>query len=136
MSDTSMKILSKADILASADLRTETICVPEWGGAVRVRTLTGTERDAFEATLVKSIDGQRVPDLENLRAKLCAATIVDESGRQVFEPSDLLALGKKSALAIDRVFTAAQRLNGLSAGATQDAERNFLSAPSDGSTFA
>ena len=130
------KILSKSDILESADLRVAIVEVPEWGGSVRVRSLTGTERDAFESTLVRLIDGKRVPDLENLRAKLLAATIVDERDQQLFTVSDLSALGRKSAVALDRVFVAAQRLNGLQADAVEESVKNSVPGPSDGSTFA
>ncbi len=128
------KILSKADILGSHDMRIKTVEVPEWGGSVRLRSLTGAERDAFEALLVKDIDGKRVPDLANLRAKLLAATIVDEEDRQIFSAGDIAALGKKSAVALDRVFNVAQRLNGMSADAVEEAVKNSDSAPAGAST--
>lgn len=131
-----MKILSKSDILGAADLATETVDVPEWGGAVIVRTMTGTERDAFEAAMVKVVDGKRVPDMDNLRAKLLAATLVDEAGTQLFEPGDLAALGGKRAAALDRIFAVAQRLNGLAAEAVEDAEKNSVPGPSDASVSA
>ncbi len=41
--------LSKDAILAAKDTKLSgEISVPEWGGSVYVKTLTGTERDAFE----------------------------------------------------------------------------------------
>lgn len=123
------KILSKSEILECQDMRIKVVKVPEWGGSVRLRSLTGAERDAFEATLVKEVDGKRVPDMENLRAKLLAATIVDEDDRQIFSAYDLAALGRKSAVALDRVFAVAQRLNGMSADAVEDAVKNSDSAP-------
>lgn len=128
------KILSKADILGCHDMRIKTVEVPEWGGSVRLRSLTGAERDAFEALLVKDIDGKRVPDLANLRAKLLAATIVDEEDRQIFSAGDIASLGKKSAVALDRVFNVAQRLNGMSADAVEEAAKNSDSAPAGAST--
>ena len=128
------KILSKDEILATQDLRTETVEVREWGGSVRLRCLTGAERDAFEATLVKEIDGKRMPDMNNLRAKLLAATIVDEDDQQMFSAADLSALGGKSAVALDRLFTVAQRLNGMSADAVEATVKNSASAPEGAST--
>ncbi len=130
------KILSKAEILQSSDMRIQLVAVPEWGGSVRLRSLTGAERDAFEATLVKEVDGKRVPDMANLRAKLLAATIVDEEDRQIFSPYDLVALGRKSAVALDRVFTVAQRLNGMSADAVEESVKNSDSAPEGAFTSA
>ena len=44
--------LTRDAILQATDLTFEDVAVPEWGGVVRVRGLTGTERDAFEASVV------------------------------------------------------------------------------------
>lgn len=128
------KILSKAEILGSHDMRIKTVAVPEWGGSVRLRSLTGTERDAFEATLVRVVNGERIPDLENLRAKLLAATIVDQDDRQIFCAEDIDALGRKSAVALDRVFAVAQLLNGMHADAVEESVKNSVPGPSDAST--
>jgi hypothetical protein len=46
-----MTLLSKSAILCANDLQTEDVDVPEWGGAVRVRSFTGRELDAFEASI-------------------------------------------------------------------------------------
>lgn len=128
------KILSKEDILGCHDLRYETVAVPEWGGSVRIRTLSGAERDAFEATLMKTVDGKRVPDMDNLRAKLLAATLVDEEDKQLFNVHDLVALGRKSAVAIDRIFGVAQRINGMAPESVEEALKNSVTGPSAGST--
>ena len=48
-----MSLLSKTAILTANDLQTEDVEVPEWGGAVRVRSFTGRERDAFESSMVR-----------------------------------------------------------------------------------
>ena len=45
-------MLTREQILQSDDLPCETVPVPEWGGEVQVRTMTGTDRDAFEASLI------------------------------------------------------------------------------------
>jgi hypothetical protein len=131
------KILSKSDIIAAQDLQTQDVQVPEWGGSVRVRSLTGTERDAFETCLVKVVDGKRVPDMENLRAKLLAATLVDENGTPLFsvgDVGDLSDLGSKSAAALDRIFGVAQRLNGMAADSVEAAVKNSEPGQSDGFT--
>lgn len=103
-----MNILSKDAILAADDLPRETVHVPEWGGDVFVRTMTGTDRDAFEAGLIGK-DGR----LENVRARLVALTLCDAAGERVFDDTQIAALGRKSARALDRVFSVAQRLNGI-----------------------
>lgn len=130
------KILSKADILGSNDLATEAVDVPEWGGAVIIRAMTGTQRDAYEASLMKrGATGAYEVDTVNMRAKLVANTAVDESGALLFDPSaDLSTLAGKSAAALERLFVVAQRINGLAQSSTADAEKNSASGQDDAST--
>lgn len=98
-------------ILAADDLKREAVEVPEWGTTVYVRTMTGTERDAFEQQIVGDESGRAI---ENIRARLCILTIVDDKGERQFADGDISAVGGKSSAALDRVFAVAQRLNGLS----------------------
>ena len=119
-----MALLSKQDILNSPDRKYEEVPVPEWGGAVRVKSLTGRERDAFEASLIKGAGKGRTNDYVNMRARLCAICIVDEAGARVFEDSEVEMLGAKSSAALDRVFTVAQRLSGMSDEDVEELEKN------------
>lgn len=106
--------LDKAAILAQDDLKTEDIQIPEWGGAwVRVRTLNASERDHFEASTVQRNGKKVTTNLENIRARLCLLCLVGEDGERLFSEEDTFPLGGKSASALDRIFTVAQRLNGL-----------------------
>lgn len=111
------KLLNKASILSTQDRIFEDIEVPEWGGFVRVRSLTAAEKDAFEAslTITKQV-GRKIiqqPNLVNVRAKLAAQCIVDENGQRLFSDLDVLELGGKSAAALDRIVEAAKRLSRL-----------------------
>lgn len=128
------KLLSKAAILAAQDLPTEIVDVPEWGGAVMVRGLSGRERDAFEAD-VQLINGKDITvNRQNFRAKLLSRCLVDESGARIFGPDDIEALGAKSAVAIDRVMDPALRLSGMSKEDVQELTENFTDGQSDDST--
>ena len=130
-------ILNKTQILEALDLKSEAVDVPEWNGSVLVRTMTGADRDAFEASLiVTQLDGTRKPNMTNMRAKLVALTVVDDSGSLVFGVSDVDRLALKSASALERVFTAAQRINGLGAQAEGNAEKNSVAGLSASSTSA
>ncbi|MCA8248074.1 phage tail assembly chaperone [Burkholderia multivorans] len=127
-------ILNRAAILAANDLSTETVEVPEWGGAVILRTMTGTQRDAYETSLMtKDAAGRYTVDTENMRAKLVIFTAVDETGTPVFTLDDLGALAGKNAAVIERLFVTAQRINGLAKDAVADAEKNSVSGQSDAS---
>lgn len=106
-----MTYLSKDAILQADDLSYEDVPVPEWGGTVRLRTLTGSERDKFEAGVYG--DGKKVK-LDDFRARLCALCMVDGEGNRLFGDSEVKQLGKKSASGLNRVFEKATHINGFS----------------------
>jgi len=125
-----MKLLNKAAILGVEDLKHEDVPVPAWGGTIRLRTMTGAERDEFRAAAAAGEGG--VP-MGKFSAILLAATAVDESGARMFTLDDVEALGEKSAEALDTVVAVAMRLNGLGGAAVSDAEKNSASTQSDDS---
>jgi hypothetical protein len=114
------KLLSRDEILAAEDRATEVVDVPEWGGAVTIRALSGTERDRFETESVSygrtNQGGLQISGVQtnNVRARLVALSVIDADGKRMFSDKDVLALGDKSAAALNRVFEAAQRLSRIS----------------------
>lgn len=128
------KLLSRDDILSCEDLPRERVHVPEWGGDVEVRGLTGAERDAFEQTVVETRGKNTRVNLRNIRARLVALTVVDERGNRLFADGDVEALGRKSASALNRVFEVAQRLSGLRQEDVDELAGNSSSALSADST--
>lgn len=118
-------VLDRDSILASNDLAFEEVEVPEWGGSVRVRSLTGWERDQFEASITKRRGTDFEMNLVNARAKLVVLTVVDAEGNRVFSDDDVLDLGKKSAVALNRIFLVAQKLSGLSDQDVTELTRDF-----------
>lgn len=123
--------LSKDQILSAQDLKTISVPVPEWGGSVSVRTLSGVERDEWEASIVGE---NRKLDTANLRARFAALVIVDDSGQRMFNDLDAQLLGRKSARALNRVFEAGQKLNGIRDEDVEELAKNSGSAPSGAST--
>jgi len=115
-----MTILSRDAILNSDDLKKEVVKVPEWGGEVIISTMTGEARDLWEQSLVSKKDG----NLENIRARLFAATAIDEKGNRIFNEKDVTALGKKSSSALDRCVKVAQKLNRLTETELEDLSKN------------
>lgn len=130
-----MALLGRNQILDAKDLTTEDVPVPEWGGEVRIRMLTGEERDAFEASMVElKKDGSAKANRENVRARLLVLCIVNEQGEQMFNRADIKLLGRKSAKALERVINAANELNGISEKDIEDLAEGFDSDPSEGDT--
>ena len=132
-----MAVLTRDQILAADDLKTEEVEVPEWGGSVLVRTLTAHERDVFEDGLIKTKgrgrNQTREMQLEDVRAKLACLTIVDAGGVQIFNRADMLELGKKSAGALNRVWDVASRLSGMTNEDVEELLGNSETAPEDSS---
>jgi hypothetical protein len=120
-----LKLLTRDEILATDDRTRELVEVPEWGGSVWVRSLSGLERDRYEGAMVAyrrlakgGLEIDRVVT-DNIRARLVSLSVVDEAGNRLFTDVDVIALGSHSAQALNRICEVAQRLSGLS---TQDVE--------------
>jgi hypothetical protein len=130
-----MTLLNRDAILRAKDLDSEVVPVPEWGGAVRVRGLMAWERDDYEASCFPIDDkGKRRENFANMRARLVVLCVVDDEGRPVFQRSDVGDLASKSAAALDRLYTVASRLSGLSARDVEDLEKNSEPGPSADTT--
>lgn len=128
-----MGYLTREAILQADDLPMEDVEVPEWGGTVRVRGLTGSERDAFESEIVQLKGKKASINMQNFRAKLVVRSVVDENGKPLFSHQDVRLLGQKSAAALQRVFEVAQRLSGLSETDVEELVGNFSDGQSDDS---
>lgn len=113
--------LTKEQILAADDLAVEEVDIPQWGGKVRIRTLTAGERDEFELDVFGS--GEK-PNLRDMRAKLLALTLIDPQGERLFAYDEVVKLTKKSAAVMDMLFDKAQALNRMSRESVVEAEKN------------
>ncbi len=114
-------LLSKEAILAAQDLETQDIEVPQWGGVVRVRVMTGADREAFYQSIQDLDPKSKVRRISMLLIALCA---VDEEGNRLFTEEDVETLARKSSKAIERVAKAIVRLNRLNEEAVEEAEKN------------
>lgn len=124
--------LSKEQILAADDLPYEDVNVPEWGGVVRVRGLTGSERGWWESQLSEVTPEEdeggdtrmkMAFHMERMRVTLCTLCLVDAHGARLFKENEVRALGQKSALALNRVYDVAARISGISKEAVERAAK-------------
>lgn len=132
--DDTTGFLSAAAILGANDLASEAVEVPEWGGKVMVRGMTGAERDAYESAML-SVSGTNVgldkAGMLGARARICATCIIDPvSGKRLFTDAQVKDLGQKSGAALDRVFGVAQRLSGISKQDLEELRKNSNGAQS------
>jgi hypothetical protein len=120
--------LSKAAILAAKDVRLSSAePVPEWGGDVYFKTLSGLERDAFEESYQDN-------KMRAFRVRFLVLTLCDEGGSRLFEDGDFEALGQKSSTVINRLFEKAWSHNAFTTEAVEALGKDSPSDQSGSST--
>lgn len=135
-----LPLATSADqILGADDIVTEVHDVPEWGFRVTIKALTGTERDKYQAGFYSfgpnDKGGMRVVSVNNgnTMARLVGLSIVGPDKKRLFTDSQVVALGDKSAVALERLNDVAMRLSGLEAQ-TVEALKENLKGTSNGSS--
>lgn len=100
-----MQFLTKQQIIEAQDRRYAEVDVPEWGGKVRLTSLTADQQMKHEQ-MVKKGDTKVNP-----LTSMLAASIVDEKGELIFNEKDMAELGKKSPKVLVRLLAAMKELN-------------------------
>lgn len=128
------KYLSREDILGRQDRTYKDVKTPEWGGLVRVQSLSGAERDQWEEACQEEKGGEKKFTTKQLREKLLTFCLVDQAGARLFSEADIAALAEKNAGALTRLFEVARKLNGIGAQDVEDLVKNSGADPSGSST--
>lgn len=119
-------VLGREAILDADDTQIVPVEVPEWGGTVLVRPLSGEDRDMYEQSNLKERkNGTTRLNLRNARARLVQLCAVDKDGRRLFDKTDVDRLGKKSAAALDRVSEVARDASGISEEQMEEMTEGF-----------
>lgn len=116
-------LLSKDQLRSKPVLPTAYVLCSEWGGRVKVRGLTGEERDAFD-TETGVIQKSGRPVTENFRGRFVAWCLCDDNGELLFvtrsakgrlelESGAAEMIGGKGTVDLQRVYKIAATLNGL-----------------------
>ena len=100
--------LTREQILGADDRKNETVDVPEWGGAVKVRSMSGAEAEKY--TEIVSEEGRS--GVANL-ALLVSMCVVDEDNKPLFSDEDIKALAEKDINVLNAVATACMKVNGF-----------------------
>lgn len=128
------KYASKQQIFAINDMMYEDLFVPQWNTTVRLRSLTGFERDTFEQSLIDQRGKRNKLDMRNARAKLVALCVVDQDGKRLFDDNEIGILGTKNAAALDTIYERASAMCGLSDDDMEELTGNLKDDPKDGNT--
>lgn len=120
--------LSKKAILAAKDTKLKgPVAVPEWGGDVYFRTISGLERDQFE-------DAYSEQKMKAFRARFLILTLSDDNGDRLFADNEVEALGQKSSVVINRLFDEAWQHNAFTQEAVDALGEGSSPGQSEGST--
>lgn len=130
------KFLGRDAILAQKDIPVREMYVSEWDTYVRVKGMSGLERDDYEAQIVVGKGKNRDVNMRNMRAKLIVRCVVDEDNKPLFTDADIEDLGKKSAAALEKIFDVARDLSGLSEKDVVELLKNSENGQHDGSPSA
>ncbi len=109
------KVLTREDILEAKDEVHQWVDIPEWGGSVVVKGMTGKQRGTFEAALTSTKTKDRQENWKRFRAAMLVMCCYDGDGpkaQRIFRKQDIELLNEKSAVPLDRLFQVAQDLSG------------------------
>lgn len=132
------KVLNKQDILQARDVIKEMLEVPEWGGAIYVRSISAAERGLIEegAAKFKESKGKNDTFARTFTVKMVSMAVCDENGQRLFEDKDIALLQQKNAAVISRIAEVAQRLSGFSKQDLEELEKNSPEAQPEDSPSA
>lgn len=107
-------LLSKNQIVAANDRPHEDVEVPEWGGNVRLRVLSGSQREAIECKLHQCRSDNTataVAAWRGLKNFTLSCAMVDEAGSQLFSEREVAVFGDKNGSVIERLYEFVLRQN-------------------------
>jgi len=104
--------LDRDAILKSKDIKRIEVDVPEWGGSVFIGQLNVKQRE----TMLRDIQELDDSDISALKMHLFINTVQDEKGNLLFTKNDISELEQKSAMAIEKIFTAAESMAATTEG--------------------
>lgn len=110
-------------ILASDDIASELVEIPEWDVILEVRGMTGGDRSKILENAATNEGNISVGTV--YVDTVIASTYDPDTGERVFAESDKPALMEKSAAAIDRLATVGMRLSAMDQNGVDDAKKGF-----------
>lgn len=121
-------MLSRQEILDRKKPKTETVPIPG-GGEVLIRVMSGTDRDSFEAGNYKTVGKEVKWDMANARARLAVRCLCDAEGNRLYTDAEAPQVGEVDAVFLDAVYTAARKLNRLTAAEEEEDRKLFSPSP-------
>lgn len=111
-------LLNKQQIKDVDDLPSKNLDMPEWGGEVRLKTMSAKNRIEFE-----KLNASTKSELETM-INLIMFSCVDEENNLLFNKQDFEFLSGKSAKSLMHIFEEAVKLSTLSSEGLEDKAKN------------
>jgi len=109
-----MKELTADAIFSADDMDVAPVDVPEWGGKIYVRRLTGRERDEFEQLMTDRRQGRSAMKVQGVIAKMVILAACTSDGTKLFTSKDAEGkLNEKACSPLMRIFDAAMAVSGM-----------------------
>lgn len=137
LGDEATALLDRAAILEASTARapaTEDVHVPELGGTVRVREMSGALRNRVEGAMVRIRTGGDVKLLERITAQIIAACVVGADNRPLLKEPDARQLFVRNPRAAFRIREAIFAVSALDEDDAEALAEGFGDDQSDGST--
>lgn len=137
MSENEPQLLTAEQILAAAETRevtTKDVSVPELGGKVRVRELSGTMRNRLEATYATIRSGGDSKALDTVTAQIVAACLLDARDRPMLTVNDVKRLAASHPKAVFRLRQAIVDISAIDEDDLGELEEVFDDGPNGPST--
>ena len=120
-----MSFLTRDEILKIDDLKREAVDIPEWGGSIYVRELTGAERsELFALWKQDESDEKQVQDSFAITVATVRLTACAEDGKPLFNADDILRIRNLNAKVLDKIYKEAAKINGFGADGIKEAKKN------------
>lgn len=113
--------LTKEQLLGMSETQVEKVILPG-GGHVFVRSLTASELDAWERSLVQ-VKGAKLKRTPLVMARFVALVCCNEDATRKFSDDDVPAIGRMRADVVKAIYDAGQRFNNADE-IEQDEEKN------------
>ena len=101
-------MLTKEQIFAALCVKSEEVDVPELGGSIILRTMSGIDRDKYLDLVRDKVEGNSY-----FSAALIVCTAVDAEGNKLFTADDIPDLRTISVSALNTISNAAAEMNGF-----------------------
>jgi len=130
-------ILSKEDIgkaLESDDPKTKMVDVPELGGSVMIREMSGSLRNLFESTVMQIQGGADSAMLDKMMVRLAKECILDADGNRLLDDRTSRLLFNRKSTALFRLRDEIVQLSAFSQADYEGLVESFDDDPNEPST--